>query len=104
MRRGQDLWKSEARPKNREAEPNGNRHNPPDSGEMKAIQRGEKAMHRPRGTNQYGSRQPVAQQPTGRIETQTSGTALREDGTELDRVQKTECESVIEAACVFCPF
>ena len=86
LRRGQDLGKSEARPENREAKPNGNRHNPHDSGERKAIQRGENAMYGSRGTDQYGSKQSVTHKPTGRIETQTSGTELTEDGTELDRV------------------
>ena len=104
MRRGQDLGKSEARPENREAKANGNKHNPQDSGERKAIRRGEKAMHGPRGTDQYGSKQSVTHKPTGRIETQTSGTVLKEDGTGLDRVQITECKSVIEAASVFYPF
>ena len=101
MRRGQDLGKSEARPENREAKPNGNRHNPLDSGERKAIQRGEKAMHRLRGTDRYGSKQPVARKPTGRFKTRTSGTALREDGTELSRVQITKYKSEIEATNVF---
>ena len=77
MVRGKDLGKQDARPYKTEA-----------------TQSGEKAREHQR----------KADKPAGRIATQTSDTGLRGDGTELDRVQRTEYKTIIDAFYVFCPF
>ena len=101
MRRGQDLGKSEARPKNREAKPTRNRHRTQDRDRRKVIQRGEKAVYGSRGQDKCVSNQSEAHKPPDRVTTQTSDTKLRREGTGLDRVRRNEYKLKLEAFCVF---